>query len=304
MNGVTPVFDHVWTATPDAAAVAALTAAATAADGVAPIGENTLLHLDDGDSLLVTAADGTLVAFAHLGAPDADGSRGAELVVHPGRRRQGIGTRLVEELVAWTGATLRVWAHGDHAGAAAIAERLGFTRVRELWKMRLRLADAQLPEPVFPNGVTVRSFRVGVDEPEFLRVNNAAFDWHPEQGGWGIEQVRLREAEPWFDAEGFLLAVDAEDRLLGYHWTKVHADEQPPVGEVYVLGVDPGAQGMRLGSALTLAGLRYLRARGLDTVILYVESDNAAAIRVYEALGFSRWDVDVAYQHDPAGSGG
>jgi mycothiol synthase len=139
---------------------------------------------------------------------------------------------------------------------------------------------------------------VGADEREILRVNNAAFAWHPEQGGWDIEQVRVREAEPWFDAAGFLLAVDAHDRLLGFHWTKVHADAgdgSGPIGEVYVLGVDPAAQGVRLGAGLTLAGLRHLRDKGLTRVMLYVEADNAPAVRLYQGLGFTLWRSDVLY---------
>jgi mycothiol synthase len=159
---------------------------------------------------------------------------------------------------------------------------------------------APLAAPELPDGIRLRPFVVGADEAEFLRVNNAAFDWHPEQGGWDLDQVKLREAEPWFDPEGFLLAVDDEDRLLGFHWTKVHAHDgngrdHEPIGEVYVLGVDPAARGMRLGSALTLAGLQHLRDRGLRQVMLYVEGDNDAAVRVYRDLGFTRWDTDVSY---------
>jgi mycothiol synthase len=131
-------------------------------------------------------------------------------------------------------------------------------------------------------------------------VNNAAFDWHPEQGGWTVDQVREREAEDWFDAEGFLLAVDADDpagALLGYHWTKVHPPTatEPSMGEVYVLGVDPAAHGRGLGRMLTLAGLHHLAGRGLDTVLLYVEADNAPAVRVYEKLGFAVHTSDVMY---------
>jgi mycothiol synthase len=158
---------------------------------------------------------------------------------------------------------------------------------------------APLAAPQLPAGVRLRPFVVGSDEAEFLRVNNAAFYWHPEQGGWDVVQVKLREAEPWFDPAGFLLAVDAADRLLGFHWTKIHgnrsAHQHEPIGEVYVLGVDPAARGMGLGAALTLAGLRYLRDRGLRQVMLYVEADNEAAVRVYGDLGFTRWDTDVSY---------
>jgi mycothiol synthase len=272
------------------AAVRALAAAAAEADGTDPVSEDVLLHLHDPANLLVHDG-GALVAFAHL--DEEEGA--AELAVHPAHRRKGHGTRVVTALLERTaGKRLRLWAHGEHPGAVRLAEKYGFTRARALWQMRRSLDEPQLAEPQLPEGVRLRSFVIGKDEAEFLRVNNAAFDWHPEQGGWDVEQVKLREAEPWFDPEGFLLAVDADDRLLGYHWTKVHPGDEP-LGEVYVLGVDPSARGLHLGSALTLAGLHHLHDKGLRTVLLYVESDNGAAIRLYQGLGFARWATDVSY---------
>ncbi|MFT4088311.1 MAG: mycothiol synthase, partial [Gordonia sp. (in: high G+C Gram-positive bacteria)] len=127
------------------------------------------------------------------------------------------------------------------------------------------------------------------------RVNNAAFAWHPEQGGWSPAEIHARTSSSWFDPAGVFLAFDADDpgRLLGFHWTKVHDDEQ--LGEVYIVGVDPDAQGRGLGALLTLAGLHYLAGRGLGEVELYVEGDNTAALATYGRLGFTRYMVDVAY---------
>jgi mycothiol synthase len=98
-------------------------------------------------------------------------------------------------------------------------------------------------------------------------------------------------AQPWFDPAGFLIA-EQDGAMVGFHWTKVHPDG---LGEVYVLGVDPERHGGGLGRALTVAGLRYLYDRGLRTVLLYVESDNAAALAVYRRLGFTTWKTDVMY---------
>ena len=66
-----------------------------------------------------------------------------------------------------------------------------------------------------------------------------------------------------------------------------------------MLGIDPDAQGLRLGRALTDLGLAHLRGRGLREVLLYVEEDNAAAVRLYEGRGFRRFSVDVSWRRAP-----
>jgi mycothiol synthase len=104
-----------------------------------------------------------------------------------------------------------------------------------------------------------------------------------------------RLAQPWFDADGFFLAIDtATDRPAGFHWTKVHPGP-PPHGEVYVVGVDPDYQGSKLGKLLTITGLRHLHGQGLDSVILYVDGANTAARAMYERLGFAEASVDVQF---------
>jgi mycothiol synthase len=290
-----------------AAEVEALAAAAAAADGTPPLSEQVLRHLrrPGAEHLTARDADGALVGYAQLdpGATTSDGAPDpvAELVVHPDHRRRGIGSALLGTVL--DRAPARVWAHGALPAAAALAARSGLTAQRELWKMRRGL-QVPLPDPQVPDGVRIRPFEVGADEAELLRVNNAAFAWHPEQGGWTLDDIAAREAEPWFDPAGVLLAADeaAPKHVVGFHWTKVHAagtgeaDADSPVGEVYVLGVDPAARGRRLGPALTLAGLAHLRDRGLGAVVLYVEADNTAAVRVYRDLGFERFNADVSYR--------
>ncbi|ATE57661.1 mycothiol synthase [Actinosynnema pretiosum] len=275
-----------------------LLAEAEEVDGVAPAGEAVHLRLRPGASgsaHLLARVDGVLAGYAHLDLlGDSDGNLVAELAVRPGSRRAGVGSELAGAVLgaaADRGGPVRFWAHGDREGASGLAARLGARRVRELWVMRRALAG--LPEvPPLPEGVALRSFEPGRDEDAVVRVNARAFSWHPEQGAMTADDVRLKEAEDWFDADGFLLAVDGADRLLGFHWTKRH-DES--MGEVYVVGVDPDAQGGGLGKALTLAGLVHLKSTGLRDVHLYVESDNSPAVRVYTRLGFSRWKADVQY---------
>jgi mycothiol synthase len=288
-----------------------LAVAATRADGVAPLSEDVLLHVRHGGGtqardLTLTSGGGLLAGYAHLDAPDAEargGDASGELVVHPDYRRRGYGTALSSALLAGAGgAGVRLWAHGELPGAVALAKTAGFIRFRALWQMRMPLAEVPAGDPSLPPGVTIRTFKPGSDEEAWLAVNHRAFAHHPEQGAWTMPDLRLREAEPWFDPAGFFLA-ERDGKLAGFHWTKVHPDGGQggePIGEVYVVGVDPGQQGGGLGRALTLAGLIHLRRLGLADVMLYVDEDNTAAVRTYTALGFSRWSTDAMYRSSGA----
>lgn len=270
------------------ARVLAIAAEAASADGADPLDEATRLALRRPEDFPTwDAEDGFALAVG------ADLS----LVVRPSARRHGLGSRLLAEALAGLPGELRAWSHCDHPAAERLAARHGFTRVRELWVMR-RPADQPLPAVPAPGGLTIRSFRAG-DESELLRVNAAAFAAHPEQGAMDSTNLAVRMAEPWFDPAGLLVA-DAGDRLAGFHWTKQHS---PELGEVYVVGIDPDAQGGGLGKALTVAGLRHLGQRGVREVLLYVESDNAAALAVYSRLGFTHApeDTHVMYRRDGSG---
>ncbi len=289
-----------------AALVLRLAAAAQAADGVAPLSEDVLLQVRHGSrplarDLLLAAGD-VAAGYAHLDGPgegEQAGDKSGELVVHPAYRRKGYGTELISALLAGAGGHgIRLWAHGDLPGAAELARAAGFIRFRALWQLRRSLAGRELPGAVFPAGVSVRTFRPGADEEDWLAVNRRAFAHHPEQGSWTREDLELREAEPWFDPDGFFLA-EQDGRLAGFHWTKVHPAEEEgaPIGEVYVVGIDPGQQGGGLGRALTLAGLAHLQRLGLAQVMLYVDESNTPAIRMYTSLGFTRWSTDVMYRH-------
>ena len=264
----------------------------------------------------------------------------AQVVVAPAERRRGIGRALLDGAVAAAGGALEVWAHGDLPAARALAASAGFVRVHELWRMALDLrgrpagpgpggvgsasgsqvvhpgsgsqvvhpgSGSQVVHPGFGPGFVVRPFTPGHDEEAWLALNARAFADHPDQGRWTAHDLAAREREPWFEPAGFLLAERADGTLAGFVWTKVHpAGEMAPepVGELYVLGVDPSAQGAGLGRALTAAGLDHLVGRGLRTAVLWVAGDNAAAIRTYRRAGFERAALDVRYARRPEHTSG
>ena len=317
----------------EAVAVLDLARRAAEEDGVSPLSEHVMLHLRYGGDPqarnIMLWQDGKLAGYAHLDPTDPVEGPAGEMVIDPAFRRQGLGLTLGRALVAEAGvaeagdAGLRLWAHGDLPAAARLAAAAGFTRSRALWQMR-RSLQARLDDPKLADGVSVRTFRVGEDEDAWVRVNQRAFSHHPEQGAWTRHDLEMREREPWFDPDGFFLAekdspAEKHGGLIGFHWTKIHGAatqaEQSAntehasasahgehghdaIGEVYVVGVDPSAQGLGLGRALTLIGLRYLRGRGLSQVMLYVDEANTPAIRLYESLGFMHWDTDVMFSRD------
>jgi mycothiol synthase len=286
-------------------------------DGDYPLSEHVVLHLRHGGDadvrhLLTTSDSGEVIGYAHVDVTDQVAGSSAEMAVHPDHRRAGLGRALVEAALQESpDGRLRLWAHGEHPAATALAHRLGFERSRALFQMR-RSLFTPVPAPDVPDGIRIRTFQVGRDEAAWTRVNARAFADHPDQGRWTERDLRLREEEPWFDPAGFFLAERKSDGvLLGFHWTKVHgADpldgpgthdhehDHEPIGEVYVVGVDPDAQGLRLGAALTLAGLRHLRGRGLAQAMLYVDESNERAVRLYEKLDFTRWSTDICFAKD------
>jgi len=287
---------------------------------------------------LLLYSRGELAGYAHLDPTDPVEGPSGELVIHPARRRRGLGLELTSALVAAAGhgqLPLRLWAHGDRPAATRLAAAAGFERVRALWQMR-RSLQARIDRPQVADGITIRTFIVGRDEDPWLALNRTAFARHPEQGAWTRADLDLREREPWFDPNGFFLA-ERDGKVVGFHWTKIHGrnateraseaakpageaaapagDEaeqadgsgagpaghgHEPIGEVYVVGVDPAERGRGLGRALTMIGLRYLRSAGLSEVMLYVDEANTAAIRLYESLGFTHWHTDVMFA-SPAG---
>ncbi|MEP7114185.1 MAG: mycothiol synthase [Ilumatobacteraceae bacterium] len=281
-------------------AVRLLLAAASDHDGFPPLSDHLVIALEQrGPNFAAVLAfhqagnqAGELAGYGQLAR--ANESTSIELVVVPDQRTHlGELVRLllstaIDTVATDGGGRAYWWVHhpGDHV--AAIAREQGLLLDRRLLQMRRSLPIVE------PTTVETRAFVVGCDEAEWVRVNNAAFHDHPEQGGWTVETLQQREAESWFEPSGFRLH-DRDGALAAFCWTKVHSDASPPLGEIYVIAVDPPFHGLGLGKAMTIAGLESLAAHGVAVGMLHVDAANTAALSLYERLGFSIHHEDHAY---------
>ena len=248
-----------------------------------------------------------LVGYAQVSRTGGEGGEGGgygiELVVDPefrdpvhGVADSLLGTALdrAAHLASRVGAgpvTVRYWAPRASPFHDRLAESHGLLPERDLLQMRRPLP---VDDSHRTSVVATRPFRPGADEPGWLRANNRAFASHPEQGQWDLSTMLEREGEPWFDSAGLLIHEEG-GQVAASCWTKVHTDVDPPMGEIYVISVDPDFHGRGLGRALTLAGLDHLADEGLTVGMLYVDGDNAAAVSLYRSLGFVEHHVDRAY---------
>lgn len=270
----------------------------TECDGHAPIGEHKyldLLHAEEDHVTGLVAEDaGEAIAYVAIGPTQQRGTWAIEPALHPLHRDRSTTRRVLDAAVgraAEAGADrVRCWAFLPNL--VSELEGAGFRPERELRQLRLGLPLSERPR--FPESVSIRPFRPGVDEETWLRVNNDAFRGHPENGNWTPEILEDRQAQSWFDPDGFRMAWE-DDALVGFCWTKLHHDG----GEIYVIGVAPSAQGRGLGRALVLEGLRYLaEERRLTKAMLYVDAGNDAALDLYQRMGFRLDHVDRALVRD------
>ena len=267
----------------------------TEQQGAPPFGEvlRAAMSDPDGGGLGYAGRSGArLVAYAFTTAnPDgrvwtlevADGSGQQDRFL--GEVVRGLDAAGIEETVLWI-----------HTPDIEPPPAL-FTHERDLYRMAAKLPVSGIVRP--PEGVRFAGFDVQRDAQALIEVNNRAFEGHPEQGAWSLQDLARRTSLPWFDAHGVRTGW-IDGRLVAFHWTKIHDTPAPDggaLGEIYVLAVDPAFLGRGLGRAIALEGLDYLtRHRKATRAILYVDSTNTAAVRLYRRLGFTTEHTDRAYR--------
>jgi mycothiol synthase len=244
-----------------------------------------------------------IIGYAHLDQTDLVAGPSVELVVDPDHRSFGIGKQLLSKAIEICGPKLRLWVHGENEAAAALADSFNFEKIRTVLQMQKQLTEIEKLPEIDPK-IIIRSFLPGLDSNDWLSLNNKVFKDHPEQSDWQLSDLNHRINEEWFDEKGFFIAT-IDDQLIGSTWTKIHgalthdhggSHDHPAMGEIYITAVDPDHSGIGLGRALTITALNYLKYQGLTEAMLYVDFDNAKALKLYNSLGFTESGKDILYR--------
>ena len=263
------------------------------ADNASPFNDASMLAPQSRHALAIRSSSNELVALA-LCAPAGDNDAyEVEFAVHPDHRERGYGRRLYDQLVAMAPAPLRFWAHGNTAGAQALAASVGIRPMRTLYVLTRSTAPTDATPGPTPEGYCVRAFDESQDAVAWVSLNATVFADHPEQGKLTLDDLQARMSQPWFCAEDFFVVTpeDAPERLLGYCWCKVTED----AAEVYVLGIHPDAAGHGLGGALMRRAFARFAELGRSKSELYVDGDNHSALGLYRKLGYEEHFSDVQY---------
>lgn len=244
----------------------------------------TLVAPGDGGTISALA----VAAWHAVDLGEDDGYWAAEVAIDPAHRTNTAYAEVLRLLTSDLGTTPAFWTFDAEQEAAA--RSLGLQEARAIVVMQ-RALPALGPE--WPRGYTVRPFEFG-DEGVWLALNQQVFSHHPEAGAIDSADLALRMAQPWFDPLGLLILED-DDGPAGYCWTKMHDDE---TGEIYMIGLTSAHRGKGLAKPLTRAGLAHLASRGADHAILYAEAANAAAVSLYQGMGFAVLRRIALYEGD------
>ena len=225
------------------------------------------------------------VGFAIVHPEPRIGRAVLELNVHPHHAWTGVESLLMRSSLDRAGELGADYVHvcvSDPERWAGLLESNGFSKVREYLVLRWRRPELVRPEP--PDGFELRSLRPG--EEHLLAVaQNAAFT-----GSWGFspnttEEVAYRVAMTGTGPEGVLL-LRRGDAVAGYCWTRIMGAPGRSVGFISMIGVVPEYRGQGLSKPLLLRGMEHMRARGVGSIQLEVDRENAPAIGLYTSVGF------------------
>ena len=251
--------------------------------------------------LLIAEREGEIIGYADVKPELIIGRAVLKWMVHPKHRSGRLAVKLIDRAILRTRELGIMTIHANISQESPMAKQLltkmGFTFIRRFLELRMNLSQMHLPE-IGRIAERCRPLRPG-EEEGLTQLQNRSFT-----GSWGyndntVEEIIYRISLPSCSPEDVILAFDS-DKPIGHCWTRINSwkNEAPGggTGRIHMLGVDPAHRGRGLGRQLLLAGLSYLKTKGLHVVELTVDSENKAACALYESVGFKPWTYSLWYE--------
>lgn len=253
------------------------------------------------ENLLIVEYQGEIVGYAEMRPELKIGRVVFRWLIHPSHHRRSLLNKLIDRALSHSLELGVMNLHvniptNDLLSRQLLRER-GFIIIRRFLELRLDLSRIHLSE-INEVSYPFRSLQPG-EEEKLTYLQNRCF-----HGSWGYNENTLNEMMyrihlPPSSLSDILLTFDG-DKPIAYCWTRIDPQGNKGLGEgrgrIYMLGVDPDYRGNGFGKKLLLAGLSYLKRKGLRVIDLTVDSKNQVAYSLYQSVGFKRWASTLWYE--------
>ncbi len=197
---------------------------------------------------------------------------------------------------------LRSGTRADKSNHIALLEGCGFTADRYFFSMARSLAEP-IPEPQLPQGFTLRHSEGEQDTEAWVEMFNQSFIDHWNHHDLTVESYRHWRSDPDYRPELDLIAVATDGTFAAFCYCHINPEDNKRKGRnegwIGVLGTKRGFRKRGLGRAMLLAGMQRLKAAGVDTARLGVDSENPnGAGQLYESVGFRKLYTRIMYVKD------
>lgn len=241
--------------------------------------------------LFIAEKNGKIIGTISVTMEKEIGRAILDCLVHPKFRRRHIANSLIVHAMDYARKVgikvVQMSVSETDVAAGKLMTHMGFTCIRCFLEMRLIFNNTCISN-VKPSALTCRYLQKG-EEDLLKEIQNLTF-----RGTWGFNPNTrddiLHRLNLCGCAAKDVLVLFKDNRAVAYCWTRIDASDNKggsiKRAKIHMLGVDPHFRNRGVGKMMLLHGLMHLRKRGVETIELTVDSENAPAKALYKSLGF------------------